>query len=367
MEDLRFRGFGLIRKVCEYRPLQYYPSFTSLPGSSAAEKAFNLSQHNSQRHLQFIHLPLQNVDPSLAEGLELRSCAASVEGPVEFRQVLVFKTPFPQFVQKANMPPPPPKGFQNEHQKRHHQHHERGRRPTRSGGRTRLSIGGRGESVTPSGGEGFEESLLRRNGSFPDLSRLPPPEYRSLPHPESRAEESKKRKGGSHSRSSDARSSCPGSHASRHIQTETHVHHLHLYHPEQHEHVHFGTVVPYERRLRHDLQRELRNQLDVRKRSKSVSSTSREHQQYERQAQPSGGRYSRQYGHRQPSLSPTATPHMLRPDGEREDQRQQSITPGGQFKGHHGKMVKLPPPPCPSDAYFRQSSKCSISTATASR
>ena len=299
-------ALGNLEKVCEFRPLSSrHPSFSSLPGC--------------QPRLE----PWEG-------GVELRSVVPSFEGPVEFRQVVGLGA-------LTNLPtmPQPSRGngggsWEQSEQKRHQ--HERARRASRSG-RARASISGRGESRTPSRSRSRagQTSPPRRNGSFPDLSRIPPPDFRSLPH-QSDGRTSRRSRDSGRQLEEPIYPPAPPQYqsSSRHIQTETaHVHHHHHVRHEEpgyHERVHFGTVVPYERRLHQELQDELRQNIKNRRRSKSVSSTSRRPHEPSKLTEKTRKRPS----HRQPSLSPTRLSH---PPGEH----------------HHGRRsVQLPhdlPPP----------------------
>ena len=222
------------------------------------------------------------------------------------------------------MPPPQPNWQQHEHPHQHkqprqyqpssqeyhpdhHQHRERGRRTTRSGDRERIPSQ-RDNAAIEAGGGTPSSRRHKRNGSYPDLTRLPPPDYRSLPHTHGdhhrhHSQDHKHREKEPHPRtprgddttghmrrSHTASISTPSGGVSRHQQTSSvaaeedshsrrYYHHPHItpqYPTMPVDRVHFDTLEPYASKLHQQLQHELKCQLGERRRSRSVSLTSRE-------------------------------------------------------------------------------------------
>ena len=229
------------------------------------------------------------------------------------------------------MPLPQPNWQQHEHSHQHKQprqyqpssyeyHHdvnqprERGRKSTRSGGKKDRDTSQREhEIVEVSGGTPYSRKQ-KRNGSYPDLAHLPPPEFRSLPHQhgdgarqlvhDRMAHDDRKHrekdqyyhatKGrtstGTMRRSRTTSMSTPMEGVSRHQQTssvaaeEDSQSRKYRHRPRTTPHyptipgdrVHFDTLEPYASKLHRELQHELKTQLGGRRRSRSVSLTSRE-------------------------------------------------------------------------------------------
>ena len=222
------------------------------------------------------------------------------------------------------MPPPHSNWQQHEHSHHHkqprqyqpssydyqHEHpqtRERGRKTSRSGGKRDREAYQKELQEVEWTREASASQRQRRNGSYPDLARLPPPDFRSLPHAhgESSRQQSHDRKQkdkGYHSsksrvstgtmrRSRTTSMTTPMEGVSRHQQTSTmtteddsqsrrfhHRAHAAPHYPTiPGDRVHFDTMEPYSSKIIHQqLQDELKSHLGGRRRSRSVSLTSRE-------------------------------------------------------------------------------------------
>ena len=220
------------------------------------------------------------------------------------------------------MPPPPPHWQQqhehlhqhkqqrhrsHEHQQDQYQHRERGRKLSRGVDKKEKSIFPREVESTNVKGDSYS-GRHKRNGSYPDLTQLPPPDFRSLPHAHAdsdrhRGQERKQRdkekypnatkvraSNGNMRRSRTTSMTAASEGVSRHQQTsmiqteedkQTRRHHSH-HHGTHHyptipgDRVHFDTLEPYAAKLHQQLQHELKSELGGRRRSRSVSITSRE-------------------------------------------------------------------------------------------
>ena len=246
------------------------------------------------------------------------------------------------------MPPPNPNWQQHEHSHHHkqprqyqpssydyqHEHpqtRERGRKTSRSGGKKDRESYPKESKEMEWTREATPSQRQRRNGSYPDLARLPPPDFRSLPHAhgESSRQQSHDRKQkdkGYHSsksrvntgtmrRSRTTSMTTPMEGVSRHQQTssmateddsQTRRFH-HRSHTTPHyptipgDRVHFDTMEPYSSKVHQQLQDELKSHLGGRRRSRSVSLTSRE-RSLERNV-----RRERHHQHRKKEREPTIT------------------------------------------------------------
>ena len=220
-----------------------------------------------------------------------------------------------------------------EHQHDRHQSRERSRKTTRSGGKKERYPSQR-EIDASAPAEGTSQTRRqRRNGSYPDLARLPPPDFRSLPHTHAdvnrqQGREHRHREKEQHHQATKGRSSTgamrrsrttsmstPMEGVSRHIQTSTAVaedeSQGRRYHPPHHtthpyptipgDRVRFDTLEPGASKLHQQLQHELKSELGGRRRSRSVSLTSRE-RSLERNV-----RKERHQQHRKKDREPTST------------------------------------------------------------
>ena len=206
----------------------------------------------------------------------------------------------------------PPRQYQPssyEYQHDHSHSRERGRRTSRSGSKKEREGIQREFQEMEYAREPTHSQRQRRNGSFPDLARLPPPEFRSLPHAHGETsrqhshDRKQKEKSTSHHptkgrisstgtmrRSRTTTMTTPMEGVSRHQQTSstapeedsqsrrTH----HRSHGTPHyptipgDRVHFDTMEPYSNKIHQQLQDELKSHIGGRRRSRSVSVTSRE-------------------------------------------------------------------------------------------
>ena len=222
----------------------------------------------------------------------------------------------------------PPRQYQPnpyEHQHEHSRSRERNRRTSRSGTKKDNQEMEYTRDVPHS-------QRQRRNGSYPDLARLPPPEFRSLPHAHGdssrqHSHDRKQREKGHHSskprisstgtmrRSRTTTMTTPMEGVSRHQQTSSAAHEddsqSRRFHQRSHgtplyptipgDRVHFDTMEPYSNKIHQQLQDELKSHLGGRRRSRSVSLTSRERSQ-ERNA-----RRDRHHHHKKKEREPSIT------------------------------------------------------------